>query len=243
MAADASSIQSRRWPKPLPNSMPWAVCSCSNHAPPRPRIARPSLMWSMVVTVFATSPGLRNVLAPTSRPSRTRDVTFAHAASVPSPRRSAGTARRRSRTGGPTSRAARSRARRRAWRPLERRASRSPGSKTATSPGRTSPDASRGTLTREGLRFCRRVVIGILAQNVISSTSRTSELNRAPTLSPRWMRLIASPNSGATDRIVRRESSVPGGSGTVSVTTISVIGEPRDAIQRVAEKTPCVAHE
>ena len=82
MAATDSSIQSRRSPNPEPNSIPWAVCSSSNQAPPMPRIARPSLTWSMVVTVCATSPGLRNVFAPTSSPSRTRDVTFAHAASV-----------------------------------------------------------------------------------------------------------------------------------------------------------------
>ena len=40
----------------------------SIHAPPMPRIARPSLTWSSVATVLATSPGLRNVLAPTRRP-------------------------------------------------------------------------------------------------------------------------------------------------------------------------------
>ena len=62
--------------------MPWAVCSGSIQAPPMPRIALPLLMWSMVVTVLATRPGLRNVLAPTSRPRRTLEVTFAHAASV-----------------------------------------------------------------------------------------------------------------------------------------------------------------
>ena len=61
--------------------MPWAVCSGSIHAPPMPRMARPSLMWSSVAAVLATSPGLRNVLAPTSRPTRVRSVAIANAAS------------------------------------------------------------------------------------------------------------------------------------------------------------------
>ncbi len=46
-----------------------------------PRMARPPLMWSRVATVFATRPGLRNVLAPTSRPSRVCSVDAPHAAS------------------------------------------------------------------------------------------------------------------------------------------------------------------
>ena len=50
-----------------------------------PRIERPPLIWSRVAAVFATSPGLRNVLAPTSRPSRVRSVAIAHAASVVQP--------------------------------------------------------------------------------------------------------------------------------------------------------------
>ncbi len=65
--------------------MPWAVCSGSIHAPPRPRIARPPEMWSRVDAVFATRPGLRNVFAPTSSPSRTRSVAIALAASVVQP--------------------------------------------------------------------------------------------------------------------------------------------------------------
>ena len=77
-----SSSQSSRSPKPRPKSMPAAACSRSNHAPPRPAMARPSLMWSRVVSVLATSAGLRNVFAPTSSPSRTRVVTLAHAARV-----------------------------------------------------------------------------------------------------------------------------------------------------------------
>ena len=51
---------------------PKASCSSSNQPPPMPRIARPPLMWSTVVASFAVSPGLRNVLAATSRPSRAR---------------------------------------------------------------------------------------------------------------------------------------------------------------------------
>ena len=42
-----------------------------------PRTARPSERWSSVVASFAVWPGLRNVLAPTISPSRTRDVSGA----------------------------------------------------------------------------------------------------------------------------------------------------------------------
>ena len=59
--------------------MPWAVCSSSNQAPPRPRIARPLLTWSSVAASLAARPGLRNVLAPTSSPRRVRSVAMAHA--------------------------------------------------------------------------------------------------------------------------------------------------------------------
>ncbi len=45
-----------------------------------PMIARPLLMWSIVVTDFTASPGLRNVLAPTNSPSWTRSVAWATAA-------------------------------------------------------------------------------------------------------------------------------------------------------------------
>jgi hypothetical protein len=37
-------------------------------------------MWSSVVTIFATIAGLRNVFAPTIRPTRMRSVACAHAA-------------------------------------------------------------------------------------------------------------------------------------------------------------------
>ncbi len=65
--------------------MPWAWCSSSIHAPPMPRIARPSLMWSSVAAVLATRPGLRNVLAPTSRPSWVWVVSRAQADSSDQP--------------------------------------------------------------------------------------------------------------------------------------------------------------
>ena len=45
-------------------------------------MARPSLMWSSVVAIFATSDGSRNVLAPTMSPIRTRSVAIAHAVIV-----------------------------------------------------------------------------------------------------------------------------------------------------------------
>ena len=50
-----------------------------------PRIARPSLMWSRVVTSLAVRPGLRKVFAPTISPSRIRLVRAAQAASVVQP--------------------------------------------------------------------------------------------------------------------------------------------------------------
>ncbi len=65
--ASRAAVRSR-----TPNSIPKDVCSISAHAPPRPRIARPSEMWSSVTTILATSPGLRRVLAPTSSPSLAR---------------------------------------------------------------------------------------------------------------------------------------------------------------------------
>ena len=65
--------------------MPCAVCSGSIQAPPSPRIARPPEMWSSVEASLATRPGLRNVLAPTSRPSRVCSVAFADAARLDQP--------------------------------------------------------------------------------------------------------------------------------------------------------------
>ena len=77
-----SSNQSSRSPNPEPNSIPNAVCSVSNQAPPIPSHIRPSLMWSSVVIIFTTRAGLRNVFAPTIRPSRTCSVCSAQPASV-----------------------------------------------------------------------------------------------------------------------------------------------------------------
>ena len=45
-----------------------------------PSTARPPLMWSMVVIALTARAGFRNVLAPTKRPSRMRDVEAATAA-------------------------------------------------------------------------------------------------------------------------------------------------------------------
>ena len=39
-------------------------------------------MWSRVAMLFATSPGLRNVFAPTISPSSTCEVAWAHAPRV-----------------------------------------------------------------------------------------------------------------------------------------------------------------
>ncbi len=50
-----------------------------------PRIARPLLMWSSVVAIFATRVGSRNVFAPTIRPRRTRDVAWAQAVRTSQP--------------------------------------------------------------------------------------------------------------------------------------------------------------
>ena len=81
-AAAASASQSSRWPNPVPKSNPNAVCSCSNQAPPMPMIARPPLMWSIVVRHFTARAGLRNVFAPTNSPRRIRSVAWATAASA-----------------------------------------------------------------------------------------------------------------------------------------------------------------
>ena len=101
----------------------------SIQAPPRPRIARPPEMWSSVGRAWPRAPGCgtcwrRRAGRPgASRwPSRTRSGS-------PSPRRSAGTDRRRSRTGGPTPTGARSPAGRCGGRRRCRTASRWPGSR------------------------------------------------------------------------------------------------------------------
>ncbi len=51
--------------------------------------------------------------------------------------------------------------------------------------------------------------------------NETSDENRAPTDSPRWMRLMASPMSGATDRTLILGMCFDAGSGTLSVMTSS----------------------
>ena len=99
-----SSSQSSRSPGSFPKSMPKASCSRSNQAAPMPSTARPPDRWSSVVASFAVRPGLRNVLAPTISPRRTRDVIGPRPASTSSPRGWAAPTARRSRAGGPRSR-------------------------------------------------------------------------------------------------------------------------------------------
>src|SRR5947209_3410340 len=76
----------------------------------------------------------------------------------------------------------------------------------------------------------------------ISWVNETSELNSAPTDSPRWMRLIASPMSGATDSTLILGLCFDAGSGTVSVMITSLSEEL--AIRSIAgsDRTPWVAH-
>ena len=50
-----------------------------------PRIARPPLMWSSVVAIFAVSVGARNPFAPTISPTVTRLVACAQAVIVSQP--------------------------------------------------------------------------------------------------------------------------------------------------------------
>ena len=76
MSSTASSSRAMRSPTAPPKSMPKAVCSVSNQAAPMPSTARPADRWSSAVTILTTSPGLRNVLAPTSSPSVARVVTW-----------------------------------------------------------------------------------------------------------------------------------------------------------------------
>ena len=68
IAPTDSSSQSSRWPKPDPKSMPWALCSCSIHAPPMPRIARPSLTWSSVAAIFADEARVAERVGPDEQP-------------------------------------------------------------------------------------------------------------------------------------------------------------------------------
>ena len=109
MSPTASSSRSSRSPNPAPKSMPKASCSRSNQPPPRPRTAGRRDRWSRVVASLAVRPGLRNVLAATSRPRRTcRSARPAPTAS-PSPRAWGRPGRPRRRAGGRRSRASPSR--------------------------------------------------------------------------------------------------------------------------------------
>jgi hypothetical protein len=89
ISSTASSNQSSRSPKPEPNSIPSAVCSVSNQAPPIPEPHAAAAHVVEVVIIFTTRAGLRNVFAPTIRPSVVRSVRPAQPASVRYPRRSA----------------------------------------------------------------------------------------------------------------------------------------------------------
>src|SRR5439155_14706631 len=60
------------------------------------------------------------------------------------------------------------------------------------------------------------------SQRSISWVNETSLENSAPTDSPRWIRLIASPISGATDSVVILAIRFAAGSGIESVTTTSM---------------------
>src|SRR4051812_39158961 len=76
----------------------------------------------------------------------------------------------------------------------------------------SSPSAScPGSLRRSSLRATPS------SQRSISWVNETSLENRAPTDSPRWIRLIASPMSGATEMVRILASRLAGGSGIVSV--------------------------
>ncbi len=85
ITGSASPSQRRRSGKPDPKSSPKSSCSSPNHAPPMPRIARPPLMWSSVVAIFAVSVGARNPFAPTISPTVTRFVAWAQAVIVSQP--------------------------------------------------------------------------------------------------------------------------------------------------------------
>ena len=61
---------------------PKAVCSASCQPAPRPSSTRPPEMWSIAVTVLASTDGWRNVAGETSTPRRRRVVTAARPASV-----------------------------------------------------------------------------------------------------------------------------------------------------------------
>ena len=74
MICSASSSFSKRSVN-VPNSMPNASCSSSNQPAPMPSWARPPDTMSSVVTVLASTAGLRYVLPVTRALRRTFSVT------------------------------------------------------------------------------------------------------------------------------------------------------------------------
>ena len=153
MPATASSSQSSRWPNPLPKSMPWRSCSCSNQAPPSPSQARPPETWSTVTAALAVSPGLRRVLAPTMSPSCARSVTAAQAARSVQPSKI-------SWSGSPTM----------AWRWSQVQSESSPAASAARAASRSSGQVAlwghNSAPTRSGWRS-RREVTGSVLQVVV----------------------------------------------------------------------------
>ena len=69
----------------------------------------------------------------------------------------------------------------------------------------------------------------------------TSLENSAPTDSPRWMRLMASPMSGATERVVILGIRFRSGSGMESVRTTSMSDEAAMRSTAGSLSTPWVA--
>ena len=61
---------------------PYEANSTSSHPAPIPQSARPSEMWSIVVTAFARTPGWRYPTQKTRHPTRTRVVSAATVAIV-----------------------------------------------------------------------------------------------------------------------------------------------------------------
>src|SRR2546423_1308385 len=79
------------------------------------------------------------------------------------------------------------------------------------------------------------------SQSSISWVNDTSLENSAPTDSPRWIRLIASPISGATDSVVILAIRLAAGSGIESVTTTSMRFDSRIRSTAGSLRTPCEA--
>ena len=79
------------------------------------------------------------------------------------------------------------------------------------------------------------------SQMSICWVSATSLENRAPTDSPRWIRLIASPMSGAIDKVLIFAIRFAAGSGIESVRTTSLSVEARILSTAGSDRTPWVA--